>query len=112
VTSALKQHIFPFLLIHVWFFSVFVVEQEDILPQLMLSFVNLLVLDDLEWQRMRLRGKPPKPKATDDVLTIIEIAILIRLERYPTTIQVSDLHAEYQATVISATLCIYRMTYA
>ena len=60
----------------------------------MLSFVNLLVLNELEWQKTRLRGKPPKPKATDDVLTIIEIAILLRLERYPTTIEVSDLHVE------------------
>jgi hypothetical protein len=94
VTSGLTQCIFPFFLIYVWPFSVFVVEQEDILPQLMLSFVNLLVLDDLEWQRTSLRGKPPKPKATDDVLTIIEIAILIRLDRYATTIEVSDLHVE------------------
>lgn len=53
-----------------------------------LAFTQL-ILHDAEWERAKAKRKPPKPKQEELCLRVLEEAIMIKLQEYPTTLQVS-----------------------
>ncbi|EJD02658.1 SET domain-containing protein [Fomitiporia mediterranea MF3/22] len=71
--------------------DVFVLGTDLELPDVMISFLKLLLLSKLEWEKARSKSKPPKPKLDMDsklqtfplVLGMLER----RLAKYPTTLE-------------------------
>lgn len=63
------------------------------LPELLVSFIRLLLLDEDEWKSVKTKGKPPKPKIDAPVLDIIHELLETRLKAYPTTLQVRGMLA-------------------
>lgn len=57
-------------------------------PEAALSVIRLLLLSDAEWSKARDKGKPPKPKADAEVLTVLLKAIEERMSEYSTTVAV------------------------
>ena len=69
----------------------FTLETSFSLPDELISFVRLLSMPKVEWERTRDKGKFPKPKTDIDVLRIAEIVLRKRLEDYKTSLNVRGL---------------------
>ncbi|KAG6866402.1 hypothetical protein C0991_004687 [Blastosporella zonata] len=67
--------------------DVFVVEADLEIPQLFISLLRLLLLDQGEWESAKSKSKPPKPKIDGYLLGIIYEVLETRLKAYPTTLQ-------------------------
>lgn len=63
---------------------------EPMIPDDFVQFVRLLQLNDQEWIRIREKETLPKPKVDPTVLEAIRLVLDQRLQRYPTTIEVSE----------------------
>ena len=61
------------------------------LPESLISLLRLLLSPDDEWEKARDKGKPPKPKIDERVLTLILSVLRRRLEEYPTSLEVGYL---------------------
>jgi hypothetical protein len=70
------------------FCSVFILDYEYDLPQVIISFVRLLLLSGVEWEKVREKSKPPKAKLEGVLCDILISALDKRLDEYPTTIEV------------------------
>ncbi|KAG8779640.1 hypothetical protein FRC12_023999 [Ceratobasidium sp. 428] len=64
----------------------FTLEMSTLLPPALLSFTQLMLLSDSEWQRTQQKEKPPKPKSPE-VYTHVREALAKRMEMYPTTLE-------------------------
>ncbi|KAG6827343.1 hypothetical protein H0H92_012164 [Tricholoma furcatifolium] len=71
--------------------DVFVLEAGQELPELLISLVRLLLLNQDEWETVKTKSKPPKPKIDAHVLGIVQEVVETRLKAYPTTLQESNL---------------------
>lgn len=69
-------------------FSTFVLEFDLELPLAMISIIRLLLLPAGEWEKARDKGKPPKPKADQEVLVIMADVLVQRMKEYATTLKV------------------------
>lgn len=67
--------------------SVFVVEQDYVLPPTFISLIRLFIKAD-EWGNAQEKGKPPKPKVDAEVLAVAKDVLERRLGLYPTTLEV------------------------
>jgi SET domain-containing protein 6 len=72
--------------------SVFILEGDSALPipETLIRLVRLLLLPQHEWEKVRDKGKPPKPKIDTEILDIAINVLVRRLAQYPTTIPVSQ----------------------
>lgn len=77
--------------------SVFVLEADSELPipETFVSLTRLLLLPDDDWEKVKERGKPPKPKIDGQVLKIATDVLTRRLSEYPTSIQVRRVPFEF-----------------
>ncbi|KAG8779728.1 hypothetical protein FRC12_023887 [Ceratobasidium sp. 428] len=76
----------------------FTLEMSTLLPPALLSFTQLMLLSDSEWQQTQQKEKPPKPKSPE-VYTRIREALTKRVEMYPTTLE--DDETELKSSLIS-----------
>lgn len=70
------------------FGSIFVVEQDDLLPKPMLSFIRFLELTNEEVDHIVEKGRLPKAKPAGSVLRTALEVLQRRLAQYATTIDV------------------------
>lgn len=70
--------------------SIFILDSDLELPQALVSFIHLLLLPGDEWEKLKAKSKPPKPKVDNEVLAIARDVITMRLEVYPTKISVRE----------------------
>lgn len=63
----------------------FTLDMATLLPPEVLSFTQLILLSDSEWERVREKEKPPKPKSPN-VNKCVRQALDKRLGMYPTTL--------------------------
>ena len=73
--------------------STFVVEAEGHeIPPPLISFVRMLLLSHEDWEKVKEKQKPPKPKLTEGdgsrVLEVINQGLQRRLEEFPSSIEV------------------------
>jgi len=71
--------------------STFAFESDLEPPDPLLSFIRLLMLPQDEWEKIKKKGKPPKPKTDAVALGLVCDVLVKRLDLYSTTIQVCDL---------------------
>ncbi|KAH7339918.1 hypothetical protein B0J17DRAFT_657309 [Rhizoctonia solani] len=64
----------------------FTLDTSMLLPSELLSFTQLLLLSDAEWEKTQEKEKPPKPKS-DEVKKCVQDALVQRLRLYPTTLE-------------------------
>ncbi|KAF8694403.1 Rubisco LSMT substrate-binding, partial [Rhizoctonia solani] len=64
----------------------FTLDMTTLLPPELLSFTQLLLLSDMEWEKTQEKEKPPKPKS-DSVKKCVKNALERRMEMYSTTIE-------------------------
>jgi hypothetical protein len=86
--------------------SVFVVETDRVVPELLLSFVRLMQLTAPEWTKAREKSKMPKPKALDaEGARVVCTALRARLAEYATTLEVcsSDLLPRHEGPYVLPT---------
>lgn len=57
------------------------------IPPSIISVIRLLLLPDEEWEKIKEKAKPPKPKMDAVVLTVLHEVLQRRLKEYPTSIQ-------------------------
>ncbi len=70
--------------------SVFVLDLESPVPDVLISFSKLLLISQDDWEKGKSKGKPPKPKLDDDrTVSVILDALRKRLREYPTSFEVS-----------------------
>ncbi|KAG6820812.1 hypothetical protein H0H93_011106 [Arthromyces matolae] len=67
--------------------DVFVLEADTEVPELLISFIRLLLLAADEWESVKQKSKPPKPKIDGQILEIVGEMLEMRLKAYPTTLQ-------------------------
>ncbi|KAF9067729.1 hypothetical protein BDP27DRAFT_1225377 [Rhodocollybia butyracea] len=67
--------------------DVFILEMNNEIPQVMISFIRLLYLPADEWEKVREKGKPPRPKLNSQVLDLLISVLKNCLARYPSTIE-------------------------
>ncbi|KAG8734283.1 hypothetical protein FRC10_011803, partial [Ceratobasidium sp. 414] len=67
-------------------YSTFTLDMSTLLPPPLLSFAQLMLLPNTEWEHAQEKEKPPKPKSPQ-VHTCIQEALTKRLSTYPTTLQ-------------------------
>jgi N-lysine methyltransferase SETD6 len=88
-----------------------VIETDLALPDGLVSFVRLLLLDAAEWSKTRDKGKVPKPKPVDGpVLRILAVVLEKRLSEYSTSLEVRRVYC--LSSALSLISCIYRKTSA
>jgi len=75
--------------------SVFVIESDFAVPDELISFVKLVSCPKDEWEKVRLKSKPPKPKLDISVFPLLVDVLQKRLERYPTRLQVNIFKAHH-----------------
>lgn len=80
--------------------SVFIFDQSAALPEDFVSFTRLLLLSQSEWEKVKIKGKLPKPRMDDNIADIAEKTIRCRLDQYPTTLDVSDYTHDHTIRVI------------
>lgn len=68
--------------------SAFVLETDLQLPESLIALARVLLSLDGEWEKARDKGKMPKPKIDDQVLSVTLQVLRSRLGEYPTTIEV------------------------
>jgi len=56
----------------------------------MISFTKLFLLSEREWAKVREKSRPPKPKLEGPLYDILILIIERRLEKYPTSLEVSN----------------------
>ena len=71
-----------------WFGSMFVIDQDDLLPKPMLSFIRFLELTDAEVCHTIEKGRLPKANPAATVLRTALEVLQRRLAQYATTIEV------------------------
>ena len=71
-----------------WFVSMFVIEQDDLLPNPMLSFIRFLEFTDAEVGHAVRKGRLPKAKPAPTVLSAAIKVLHRRLAQYATTVDV------------------------
>ncbi|KEP52673.1 RuBisCO LSMT substrate-binding protein [Rhizoctonia solani 123E] len=64
----------------------FTLDMSSLLPPELLSFTQLLLLSDTEWEKTQEKEKPPKPKL-DEVKKCVRDALVKRMELYPTSLE-------------------------
>ncbi|KAF8750873.1 Rubisco LSMT substrate-binding [Rhizoctonia solani] len=64
----------------------FTLDMTTLIPPELLSFTQLLLLSDMEWEKTQEKEKPPKPKS-DSVKKCVKNALERRMEMYSTTIE-------------------------
>ncbi|CAE6374464.1 unnamed protein product [Rhizoctonia solani] len=64
----------------------FTLDTSALLPPELLSFTQLLLLSDTEWEKTQEKEKPPKPKS-DEVKKCVKNALERRVMMYPTTVE-------------------------
>ncbi|CAE6415561.1 unnamed protein product [Rhizoctonia solani] len=64
----------------------FTLDTSTLLPPELLSFTQLLLLSDTEWEKKQEKEKPPKPKS-DEVKKCVKDALVKRIGLYPTTLE-------------------------
>lgn len=74
--------------------SVFILDSDLELPLALISLTHLLLLPGDEWEKLKAKGKPPKPKVDKAVFAIARDVITTCAEAYPTKISVRE---TYQA---------------
>ncbi|GLB37803.1 putative set domain-containing protein [Lyophyllum shimeji] len=89
--------------------DVFVLESDLELPEPLLSFVRLLLLNQADWESARAKSKPPKPKIDTDVLGIVLDVLETRLKAYPTTLQEDESKLSEQVSTNKKHAIIVRM---
>lgn len=57
------------------------------IPPSIISVIRLLLLPDEEWEKIKEKAKPPKPKMDAVALTVLHEVLQRRLKEYPTSIQ-------------------------
>ncbi|CAE6530009.1 unnamed protein product [Rhizoctonia solani] len=67
----------------------FTLDMSTLLPSGLLSFTQLLLLSGSEWNKIKEKEKPPKPKS-DPVKKCVKDALEKRLRSYPTTLEEDD----------------------
>ena len=72
--------------------SVFVIESDLEIPPVLIAFVRLLIIEAGEWEKARDKGKPPKPKVDENILSILQDVFRERLKLYPTDLEVRQVH--------------------
>lgn len=72
--------------------STFVLGYDHEIPKVMTSFAKLLLLPENEWEKVREKSKPPKPKLEGVLCDILISVIENRLAEYPTTLEVRVFH--------------------
>ncbi|TFK25187.1 SET domain-containing protein [Coprinopsis marcescibilis] len=79
--------------------DVFEFDCELDLPPAALSLIRLLLLTDGEWNKVREKGKPPKPKADSDVLLVLEKALNKRCKEYSSSIEDDESRLQGELTL-------------
>ncbi|CUA69757.1 Ribosomal lysine N-methyltransferase 4 [Rhizoctonia solani] len=64
----------------------FTLDMSSLLPPELLSFTQLPLLSDSEWEKTQEKEKPPKPKS-DEVKKCVKDALVKRLALYPTSLE-------------------------
>ncbi|KZP34420.1 SET domain-containing protein [Athelia psychrophila] len=65
----------------------FILEDDLDIPEAMVSLIRLLLLNSSEWEKVREKGKPPKPKVDAEVLSLVAQVLRRRLDEYPTSLE-------------------------
>ncbi|KAI9442566.1 SET domain-containing protein [Lactarius indigo] len=67
--------------------DVFVVDSSNDVPEEISSFVRLLMMSALEWEKTKRKSRLPKPKEDEAALSVTADVVRRRLAEYPTTIE-------------------------
>ncbi|KZV66693.1 SET domain-containing protein [Peniophora sp. CONT] len=67
--------------------DVFIFDKSATLPEDFISFTRLLSLPQPEWEKVKKKGKLPKPKMDEGIADIAEQTLQRRLAQYPTTLE-------------------------
>ncbi|VDB84932.1 unnamed protein product [Peniophora sp. CBMAI 1063] len=67
--------------------DVFIFDKSAVLPEDFVSFARLLLLPQAEWEKVKRKGKLPKPKMDDAIADVAERSLQRRLAQYPTTLE-------------------------
>lgn len=82
--------------------SVFILDSDLELPPALISLTRLLLLPGDEWEKLKAKGKPPKPKVDNVVLAIVRDVITTCVEVYPTKISVREALPSAAKTILTS----------